>query len=293
MRPAQSSRAHAGCNVAYKSSDYRPNGKSRAILDRAWQHVHSIPYKATARWLFYRLLQDGLYKGKSDYTGFLQLTSRARHNDWEGWQPDTLADDTRQAHEHAAGSKDLGEWLEGLRQGVRPPVLDHWYRQDNYVEAWFEAEAMHRQFEHYTRGMTLRPFKGMPSIEYKYRTAQSLSDSAERYGLPIIVLYFGDYDAAGLTIPETSVDDIRGWCDADFDFVRVGLNKGDGERLGIPENFEKPGTYQWEALPDGAAAELITSSVEELVDTSVVGTLEAQASEAGKKLTEYLHGFIL
>jgi len=279
--------------MAYKSDNYKPNKQSAQILGRAWDHVHSIPYRATSRWLFYRLLQDGFYHGKDDYGKFLALTSRARHNGWQQWRPDSLADDTRNAIEHRGGYRTVEEWAEELRTYGRQPTLDHWYGQEHYVEVWFEAEAMRAQFEHYVRGVTLRPFKGMPSIDYKYKMAQDLAASAEKYDLPVVVLYFGDYDQAGLTIPETSVEDVRGWCDVEFEFVRCGLNAGDGERLGIPENFEKPGAYQWEALPDDAAKELITSSVGRFVDTSILPSMESQAREAGAKLNALLRNFTL
>lgn len=279
--------------MAYHNDDYKPNKASRAILARAWEHVQSVQYRATSRWLFYRLLQDGLYHGKKDYQTFLGLFSRARHNYWEGWRPNTLADDTRQSRGHATGYRNVEEWAKEMVKYGRTPVLDHWFCQEQYVEVWFEAEAMRAQFEYYTRGLTLRPFKGMPSIDYKWGIAKDLEKHEARYGLPIVILYFGDYDGAGVLIPETSVADIEDWCKVDFDFERVGLNAGDGERLGIPENFEKPGTYQWEALPDSAARDMITGAVGTYVDVDIIGGLERQARAAGEQFRQYMQDFSL
>jgi hypothetical protein len=277
--------------MAYKTKSYKPNKKGRPILARAWEHVQSVPYQVTARWLFYRLLQDGMYQGKKGYQNFLSLTSRARHGEWEGWRPDTLTDDTRQEHEHERGFASVDEWAEGVRAQYWRAKLDHWYKQEHYLECWFEATAMYRQFEYYTSGVTLRPFGGMPSIDYKHRAAKSLEADAGRYGLPVVILCFGDYDDAGQTIPETSVADIRKWCEVDFEFIRCGLNEGDGERFGIPENFEKPGQYQWEALPDDVARKLITSNVARFVDASMIDKCEAEGSAAGAKLRAYLQTF--
>ena len=285
--------------MAYKNADYRPSARGRAILARAWEHLQAVPYRATSRWLFYRLLQDGYYaiKEKGDkkraYDSFLGLTSRARHTEWGDWRPDTLADDTRRSIEHEAGFENVQEWVDALRERGGTPNLDHWYHQEQYVEVWFEAEAMAAQFEHYTRALTLRPFKGMPSIAYKFAMAEAIDGAAARYDLPVTILYFGDYDPAGVLIPETSVADIAKWCAAPFEFVRVGLNDGDGERLGIPENFDKPGTYQWEALPDGPAREMITGAVDPLVDRAVLDRLQLAARVAGAQLREYLQEFRL
>jgi len=279
--------------MAYKSDNYRPSKKSQVILARAWEHIHSIPYGATSRWLFYRLLQDGFYRNKDDYKGYLMLLSRARHNDWAEWKPDSLSDDTRRSILHKEGYESAEDWAEALRQETWIPILDHWYSQKSYIEIWYEAEAMTRQFEYYCKGITLRPFHGMPSIDYKFQIAKALEAHAEDYELPIVILYFGDYDKAGLNIPETSVKDIQGWCDVEFEVIRCGLNEGDGERLGIPENFDHPGSYQWEALTDEMARGLIIPWQQKYVDQSVIEALKQEAQVASKKLKAVLQDFTL
>jgi hypothetical protein len=231
--------------------------------------------------LFYRLLQEGFYSKKSDYDGkFLPLLSRARHNGWQSWQPDTLTDDRREAIYRGHGHETPAEWLKSEKQRASCN-LARWHTQDYYVELWFEAGAMVNQFKHYTRNITLRPFYGMASIPYKWDMAKSLERCAAIYGKPIIVLYFGDNDPGGQIIPETSVNDVRKWCDARFEFIRVGLNPGDEIKYSIQEIPGKPGAYQWEALNDDDARELITSSVDRYVDYSAmdaVGEIESQAT---------------
>jgi hypothetical protein len=278
--------------MAYINSNYKPRKQGRDILDRALEHVRSVPYKVTARWLFYRLLQDGYYANKKDYKNrFIQMLSKARHNYWGGWQPDTLVDDTRAAIIKTGGDKAVDDWVQGMTSGGFTCRLDHFYKQDYYVELWFEAAAMVRQFEYYTKGVTLRPFQGQPSIPYKYEIAKSLREMRSYYGKEIVILYFGDYDAAGLAIQNTAEADIRGWCGRDFELIRCGLNEGDGERLGIPENFEHPGSYQWEALDDAQARDLITTSVNKYVDKNIVSDTKAEGAQAGKILDDFLGGF--
>lgn len=162
--------------MAYLNDNYTPNAKSRDVLERAWTHVRSVSYTPSARWLFYRLFQDGVYSAKGDYgSRFLPLFSRVRHNQWGPWRRDTLVDDTRVVLHHSGGDKDAAEWARDISNGVWCR-LDHWYRQENYVEIWFEAAAMRAQFEHHTRGipLTLRPFQGMPSIPYKDLASREL-----------------------------------------------------------------------------------------------------------------------
>ena len=45
--------------------------------------------------------------------------------------------------------------------------LTHFLQQDYYVEIWFEAMAMAAQFRYYTKGITLRSFRGDGSIDFK------------------------------------------------------------------------------------------------------------------------------
>ncbi len=261
-----------------KSEPYKPRPEAGAILDRAFELVQSVPYAVTARWLFYGLLQDATYPDKDSYKSkFLPLLSKARKLFFNGWRPDSLADDTRAAVVRGDGFPDENEWLDAI--GRARCRLDKWMYQDNYLEIWFEAKAMRGQFEHFTRHITLRPFGGDPSIPYKWKIAKELEQAAESYENPIVVLYFGDLDPKGMTIPESALTDIRAWCKADFEFIRAGLNPGHEIKYGLPENPDKPGTYQWEALGHEAAEELITQAVNQFVSQGYFAHVEQEERE--------------
>lgn len=277
--------------MAYKSENYTPNAKNREILEAAWRHVASVPYQVSLRWLFYKVLQDGLYSTKDDYKTFVGMVSKARHNRWGDWRPDSLVDDRHNAFECVAGDRSAGAWVKSLISAGVKCEIDHWYRQAAYVELWFEADAMIRQFQYYTSGITLRPFGGSASIPYKWAAAKALEEAAARYALPVVVLYFGDYDKAGLAIPQIAERDVRGWCEVDFELVRVGLNAGDAERYNIPENFEKPGDYQWEALDDNAAHAMIDSGLRAHVNVNLISRAKTEAAQVETALTSYLKGF--
>ncbi|MGA2363526.1 MAG: hypothetical protein ABSG73_13855 [Candidatus Aminicenantales bacterium] len=178
-----------------------PRAKQAKILETALNAVNSVPYRVSSRWVFYRLYQAGLYTRKEDYNGWGELSSRARHTGWGGWRPDTLADDTREAVVRTGGyngkdqaKEDLGS---RLKDAAARTMIDHFYRQENYIELWFEARAMVGQFEHYTKYIDLVPMAGQPSIPFKWSLAKRLEQASERYGKPIIILYFGDEDLAG------------------------------------------------------------------------------------------------
>ena len=257
---------------------YKPRPDQAELLDRAWEMIEGVPYSVTARWLFYRLLQEGCFTSKNDYKGkFLPLLAKARKNFYKGWTPDTLADDTRKAITRGIGWPTQEDFLEAI--GRSKCVLDKWQKQENYCEIWFEAKAMRGQFEHYTNHITLRAFGGDCSIAFKWQIAQELREAFECYERPIVILYFGDLDPKGLQIPESAVKDIREWAQIPFQFIRGGLNPGDEHNFNIPENPEKPRTYQWEALADDDARFLISKWTNQFVSQGAFSEVEVMEKE--------------
>ena len=267
---------------------YKPKTESKHILRRAWDWVQSVPYAVTARWVFYRLLQDGIYADKKGYKHLLGILSKARKGFYGPWKPWSLADDTRAPilmqregfytlHLRGWGFKTETEWLEKVKTELNCQ-LDRWVDQPIYAEVWFEAAAMQGQFLHYANpNLPLLAFHGDVSIPEKWRAAQRLSERWLELRKPIHIFYYGDLDPKGLIIPLSAWSDIRFWilallikedssldkeCMRDFIFTRVGINREQVADLDIPENPERPGTYQWEALSDEQAETLIEKSSE-------------------------------
>lgn len=237
-----------------------PNKYTAAVLERAFDIVQSVPYQVSARWLFYRLLQEGYYSTKQDYANkFLKAVSAARKSFYGAWRPDTLADETRTPIHRGVGWDNGASWLDAVSKAECE--LDKWHSQNFYLECWYEARAMTDQFRHYTEHVTLRPMGGQPSIPYKWQTAKELERAASRYGNPIVILYFGDLDPAGEQISKTVESDVREWCSAPFEFIRCGLTAEQVRRYDVPENIEHPGAFQWEALSDSGARDIIQGNI--------------------------------
>lgn len=265
--------------------EYRPHEKNRIILQRAWEHINSVPYTVTSRFLFYRLLQDGYYRKPDpprhdDYhQKFLPLLSKARKRFYGDWRPDTLRDDTRREHRTYHGATSVEEWLESLAH--LECELDPWGIQDGLGVIVFEADAMRSQFEWFAPpAYSLWPFGGDPSIEYKWRLATYIIELNQRYDKPITLFYFGDLDKKGLEIAENALTEIALWSGVEFQVRRGGLNPGDAERYNIPENFERPGQYQWVALTHESAGNIITRALEGFYQPGLTTELEQSAREA-------------
>ena len=257
---------------------YKPQPRTAAILDRAFDLVESVPYQVSARWLFYRLLQEGYYRTKDDYKNqFLKAVSAARHAFYKDWRPDTLADETREVIERGTGFTDGAAWLDAVARAKCN--LDKWHCQPVYLECWYEARAMSDQFRHYTKHVTLRPMGGQPSIPYKWKAAKELEQAAQTYCKPLVILYFGDLDPAGQTISETVERDVVTWCSYPFTFVRCGLTPQQVRQYNVPQNIDKPGAYQWEALSDAGADAIITAALDRFLRRDAF--LEVEEKEKG------------
>ncbi len=279
----------------HNAKNWKPTGRSAEILGRAMDYIQSVPYQVSARWVFYRLLQDGIYNQKSDYRTFIGLTSRARHSGL--WAPDLLADETRDmVIARSAGEAPAPDIPMLIADGILDAEDEKKYlreRLENYywhfefqvdpnffnpyvVVIIFEARAMLQQFSTYTDGLTLCPFGGQPSIPFKYRIAKYIETLVERYRKDAVVLYFGDLDDAGLTIWKTGAEDIQKWCRYEIHFERCGLTEAQVAEYRVPENFEHPG-YQWEALDDTAAASVITMATRKYTNPEAVDLARREA----------------
>lgn len=257
-----------------------PNKASQAILNAAFLHVRSVPYAVSLRWIFYRLYQDGVYK-KNEYEKWADLSSRARHDFYGGWHPGLIADDTRDVVTRNTGYESAGDALENIGDELSKAAniwIDHFYRQQRYVELWFEARAMAAQFRHYTERIDLIPMGGQSSIALRWKMAKRLEQKAEKYGKDIVILYFGDEDLAGHQIEETAREDVGKWSGIEFEVIRCGLTVEQAEKYGIPDSIEKRG-YQWEALPDDAARQIITAAIEEYLDADIIEAVKDEEAE--------------
>ena len=264
-------------------------------------YVRSVAYIVTARWVFYRLLQDGTFSVKAGYKSLLGYLSKARKGFWGGWRPDTLGDDTRAAAVRGGGYDSGAEWLRALSR-YSTCSLDRWKDQPNYVEIWFEAAAMAAQFQfHANRNVPLLAFHGDVSIPAKWDAAKRLVNRWMEGKKPIYVLYYGDLDPKGLSIPQSARTDIEDFAvrmldesgdDAeafldDFHFIRVGLNADTILQYDVPENPERPGTFQWEGLDDDAARELIRIA-DDYLDLGAFQETEERAKIFTDKVREHL-----
>lgn len=199
-----------------------------------------------------------------------------------------LMDETRNIIERVWGFADIKDFIEDGADHLAKQLsirFNHFYQQKQLIFIGFEARAMREQFEFYSKGIDLLPFGGDPSIPFKWESAEYIGSESKRYNLPIkeaLVLYFGDFDKKGREIFETAKEDITTWCAAPVLFEWCGLTEDHIARYRLPENPEKPGQYQWEALTDPQAKEIIEGALRSRLDLALI----ERCDRLGEKLTK-------
>jgi hypothetical protein len=275
---------------------YKPSRQNTKILKIAFDHIKSVLYKVSLRWVFYRLLQEGYYTSKNDYNKWKSLASVARKRFHLSWHPNLLADDTRSIISRNFGYHNeqvlRAEYFDDLIEN-NPVGLDHFVEQEEVVIICFEARAMADQFRHYTERIHLIPFGGDPSIPLKWKIAQRIELYYHHYKKNIRVLYFGDYDSKGLQIVDSAMHDIKQWCDYPFDITPCGLTLQQALDYDIPENPEKPGKYQWEALNDLGAGEIIETALSVYIDNDILNSIKNREEQLTKEFQKKLKDLIL
>lgn len=252
-----------------------PNDAAASLIIKTKEHLASVPYRVSLRWLFYRLLQDGFLRDKADYLTYKGIIAKARHSGYI--PPDAISDEGRARVRLSGSFDDVEEWTvtltDQMRNGMQ--VVDLQAHHDPYVIVAFEAKAMSAQFEQYARpyGVTLWPFGGDPSIPYKYEIATFIRNLDQE----VVILYFGDLDDKGQSIGESAMRDVRKWSYGTFTAYLAGLTPEQADEMTLAENPEHPGSYQWEALTDDQAAGLITEALDEFIDLEVIA--KARESE--------------
>jgi hypothetical protein len=106
------------------------------------------------------------------------------------------------------------------------------------------------------------------------------------------VLYVGDLDEHGAVIEDRVADDLSALV-SDLGgsppaFVTVAITAEQATRLVLPQNPDKPGEWQAEALPPDVLAQVVRVNAEAAVDLDALKAAEAQGAEERKAILKAL-----
>jgi hypothetical protein len=247
--------------------DWRPTSRIRAKLDAvlnvlATYHDH-LPM--TVRQVFYVLVARlVIRKTALEYRNLAYVLRKARRARIIPFEH--IHDQGSTLPEALLGWSDASDlaWL--IAHRVRTFDLDPLTAQARPVILWCEAAGMLAQLKRVGApyGVDAIAGGGFDSITDKWKIVQLVRAA----GVPFEVLHVGDLDKPGESIFEVLREDVPAFDEyaGNISFTRIAVTPEQVRLYDLPEDFEKPGVVQAEALPPDILARIVDAAIRERLD---------------------------
>lgn len=264
------------------------------ILDQQILDVLLEDHPQSIRHVYYRMTNPRLAEPvpKTDQ-GYKQVQARCtvlRRNGSlpYGW----LVDSTRRGYHVNTfnGKADFLRRMNGLYRA------DLWEHVDHYCEVWTESRSIAGvvQDDCEELAVSLYPCGGFSSITLAFDAAENINAAVED-GVPVTILYVGDFDPAGVLIDVALERELRQHLRSgiDLDFKRIGITEQQVTEMDLPTNTRKVTdrrsshvkyTVEAEAMPAKAMRELVRSHVEALLPEHALEIAKLAEAEERKGL---------
>jgi hypothetical protein len=175
---------------------------------------------------------------------------------------------------------------------------DLWRQAEVRCEVWVESRSIagvvHDDCEELA--VSLYPCGGFPSITFAYQAAEYLN--AINDGRPVVVIYIGDFDPAGVLIDEALQRELREHLDPSIElqFRRIAITSEQIAEYDLPTKPRKAGekrathiekTVEAEAMPAGTMRALLRNTIEELLAPDALAAAKV-AEESERQQLEIL-----
>ena len=223
--------------------DWRPAGKSKVLLAKVGEIIHSYRqqgYTLTLRQLYYQMVsRDYIPNSIKSYSNMGNLVSNARLAGIIDW--DMIEDRVRvaQARQHWEDPESI------LLAASQSYYRDHWEDQPEYVEVWCEKDAVSNILQpvcskYDVTFMANRGYSSQSAMYEAYHRLESKMDD----GKSVFIIYFGDHDPSGIDMTR-DIDDRMGlFLNGDIhrafgNIEREALNMDQVRKYNPPENPAK------------------------------------------------------
>lgn len=263
------------------------------VLDEQIIAVLREDHPQSVRHVFYRMTNPRLEQPveKSD-KGYRHVQERCVKLRRSGRVPYAwIADMSRRGYfvQTFSGTGDFLRRMNGLYRA------DLWCDADYRCEVWTESRSIASVLIDDCKELAvdLYPCGGFSSLSFIHEAAQfhNQSDDAR----PLVVLYIGDYDPAGVMIDVCLQREMREHLRSDIEliFERIGINEDQIAEFDLPEKPRKVGdrraqhiktTVEAEAMPAGELRQMLRNRVESLLPQNALEV----AKVAERSEQEYL-----
>lgn len=229
------------------------------------------------RHVFYRMTDPRLPEPveKSDQ-GYAQVQSRLVKLRRAGIVPYSWISDMSRRGYFVSTFSSAGDFIYRMRGLYR---ADLWENAGAKVEVWCESRSIASVIQDDCRelAVSLYPCGGFSSISFAHEAAQELNRTVTTYDDdtrdPVIVLYVGDYDPAGVLIDVALENELRQHLDPaiDLNFFRLGITPAQIATYDLPEKPRKSGdrralhverTVEAEAMPAHILRTILREEIE-------------------------------
>lgn len=264
-------------------------------LDELIVAALSDDHPQSIRHVFYRMTNPRLpeHVEKTEH-GYKQVQARITRMRRDGRVPyGWITDATRRGY-HTATYADGSDFLRRVAGLYR---ADLWRNADTYVEVWCESRSIAGVIEDDCRelAVSLYPAGGFSSITLAYQSAEFINTQAQN-GRPVVILYIGDYDPAGVLIDQSIERELREHLTPGLDlaFHRIGITSEQIVEFDLPTKPRKEGdkrarhiqeTVEAEAMPASSLRRLLRDSVESYLPPDALQVARAAESSEREYLT--------
>ncbi|WP_340672530.1 hypothetical protein [Bradyrhizobium ottawaense] len=230
-------------------------------LDRQILEVLTEDHPQSVRHVFYRMTNPRLPEPveKSD-RGYRHVQDRVVKLRRSGQLPfNWISDATRRGH-HTPTFEDEAQFLRSMMGHYR---ADLWRMSGYYCEVWTESRSLAGVVEDDCRelAVSLYPAGGFSSITLAYQSAEAINDCSR--GRPVVILYIGDYDPAGVLIDVALERELREHIEPgiELNFRRIGITAEQIERYDLPSKPRKEKDKRAQHIRETVEAEAMPASI--------------------------------
>jgi hypothetical protein len=135
--------------------------------------------------------------------------------------------------------------------------------------------------------VNLYPCGGFSSVSFVHSAAADLNSGD--LGKPVVILFIGDFDPAGVLIDIALERELRTHLDPSIDliFKRIGINRDMVEKYDLPTKPRKPGDKRSLHVPFTVEAEALpATTLRSLLEAEIVALLPSRALEIARVAEE-------
>ena len=264
-------------SAVYRASTLKRERRSKDRLEQLDAQIIAVlkaDHPQSVRHVFYRMTDPRLPEPveKSD-RGYRHVQDRCVKLRRSGRIPyHWIADMSRRGY-FVNTYDDAGDFLRRMGHLYRANL---WRDADYRCEVWAESRSIASVIlsDCQELAVDLFPCGGFSSLSFVHEAAQTHNASQDTR--PLIVLYVGDYDPAGVLIDQSLERELREHLrsDIDMDFQRIAINEEQVEQYDLPTKPRKEGdkrsqhlkyTVEAEAMPARDLRALLRLHVETLL----------------------------